>query len=186
MPRALTVEEKVAKITEKKNAEITGVPTSKGKEVPQIRKATDRPARVSRGVFNGTKGKLKISDSIVAAFREAGWHLHIFNDIDSRIEDALENGYEFVLRSEIGSLADNVVPSNTDLGDKVRFRVGNKESGDGLYAYVMKIPQGDFEEDQKVLQAKNDRIDAAVRAGKNVKAGTSSDGFYDAGISLKN
>lgn len=185
MAKALAPHEKAERIIAKKNAEITGVPVNETPQVAQIRKATDRPVRKTRGVFNGTKGKLKVAEETVKAFQEAGWHLHIFNESEGRIEQALENGYEFVLRSEVGSLADNVVPSNTDVADKVRFRVGAKEGGDGLFAYLMKIPTVDYEEDQKFLQAKNDRVDQAIRAGKNVKAGTSTDGFYDAGISMK-
>ena len=67
---------------------------------------------------------------------------------------------------------------NTDLGDKVRYLVGVAEKGDGLYAYLMKIRNEWWEEDQEEMQKRNDLVDDAIRGGTNVKAGTSSDGFY--------
>jgi len=182
--KALTPEQKAEKVIAKKNAEIYG--ESKEAPVqPRIRKAT-RNVRQSRGVFNGTRGKLKVPDNLVKAFAEAGWHLHIFNDSDGRVEYALQTGYEYVLKEEIGdNLAENVVPSNTALDNKVRFRVGTLADGNGQFAYLMKISTADYEEDQKEIQARNDKVDRAIRSGKNVKPGDSSDGFYDAGTSLK-
>ena len=184
MPRALTPEEKRDRNIAAKNEEVSGVAASTKKY--QIRSPIDRGQRVSRGIFNGTKGKLNIDISLAKAFEDAGWHLHIFNDEGARIQEALEGGYEFVTRDEVdNSLADKVVPMNTDLGEKVRFRVGNKEDGDGMFGYLMKTPMEWHLEDQKMLQEKNNRIDEAIRSGKNLKPGTSAEGFYNAGISIK-
>lgn len=180
-PAALTPEQKRERVEARKNEE-RGIVQPLPQELPQIRRAPERPQRTQRGVFNGTKGKLKISDQDVKNFAEAGWHLHIFNDANGRIEDALSLGYEFVSRDEIGGVVANVVDGNTDLGGKVRFRVGQTNDGDGLFAYLMKIPTAVFLEEQQLLQKKNDMIDAAIRAGKNIKPGDSSEGFYDAGI----
>jgi hypothetical protein len=186
MPRALTPQEKEERALNKIQEELTGVPTAPKKDF-QIRKATERPQRATRGVFNGTRGKLAIDPQLVKAFNEAGWHLHIFNDSDGRVSEALEGGYEFVMRDEVGDgLANRVIPANTDPGEKVRFRVGTDQDGDGQFAYLMKIPTIEWEENQKLIQERNNRTDQAIRAGKNVKQGTASDGFYNAGISLKN
>lgn len=183
MPRAYTPEEKAAKILEKKAALASSTTTTT--ETPVIRKASDRPQRAQRNVFNGTRGKLKISDADVNNFTNAGWTLHIFNDDPGRIDEALNAGWEFVARNEIGGVVSNVVDGNTDLGDRVRFRVGRTESGEGLFAYLMKIPTADFMEDQRAMQMRNDLIDAAIRSGKNVKPGQDASGFYDAGINMK-
>jgi len=43
---------------------------------------------------------------------------------------------------------------------------------------LLKTKQEWHEEDQRELQKRNDRVDAAIRGGVNVKDGTSSDGFY--------
>jgi len=159
MPKALSMEEKVIKATAK----------AEGK---QVRTSVDRGERPRRGVFNGTSGKLVVNGEI------PGYHMHIFNDVAGRIEEALSAGYEFVSPDEIGGIATNVVSRNTDLGDRVRFLVGTAEGGGGLYAYLMKIHQDWYDEDQEELQRANDRVDSAIRSGQNTKAGTSADGFY--------
>lgn len=162
MPKALTMEEKVAKVEAKQE---------------QVRSTLERGTRGKRASFNGTEGKLRVSHQI------PGYHLHIFNDTPGRIEQALEVGYTFVSPDEVGGTSTNVVSRNTDLGDKVRFLVGT----DGLnpqYGYLMKLPQEYYEEDQKELQDRNDLSDKAIRSGKLNKDGQSSDGFYDAGIKM--
>jgi len=185
MPKALTPIEKAARVNAKINATRDQSVSPDTTPRPQIRKAAERPIKESRGIFNGTRGKLKISDSDVQNFAEAGWSLHIFNDVAGRIEEALQDGWEFVERSEIGSVVANVVDGNTDVANKVRFRVGRLESGEGMFAYLMKLPTVSYIENQKKLQRRNDVIDAAIRSGKNVKAGDSPEGFYDAGIAIK-
>lgn len=158
MPAPLTMEEKVAKA-----------------EAKAARKVEDRPIRGKRESFNGTEGKLRIGHQI------EGYHTHIFNDTPGRIEQALRVGYEFVTPDEVGGTATNVVSRNTDIGDKVRFLVGT--DGDApQYAYLMKIKQEFYEEDQDKLQAKNDLTDEAIRGGTMNKPGNSTEGFYDAGI----
>lgn len=174
MPKALTVEEKKQRVEQKREA-------AKHGEGSQVRSSVDRGERPRRNVFNGTTGKLKVHGEL------PGYHLHILNDIPGRIEEALSGGYEFVSPNEIGGVAENVTSRNTDLGDKVRFLVGTSVSGDPLYAYLMKIRQDWYEEDQTELQRANDRVDYAIRNGQNTKEGTSSDGFYipKDGISMK-
>lgn len=157
MPRALTVEEKVAKVEAARNP------------VKQVRTTSER---ARRGVFNGTQQKLTVQGDI------EGYHMHIFNDIAGRIEEALSAGYEFVSPTEIGGTSVNVVSRNTDLGDKVRFQVGKDDNGGPLYAYLLKIRQEWFDEDQGITQERNDLVDEAIRSGKNTKGGTSPDGFY--------
>lgn len=152
-PAPLTMEEKIEKAEKKAS----------------IRNSTQRTKRSS---FNGTEGKLRIGNEI------EGFHLHIFNDGPGRIEQALNVGYEFVSPSEVGGTSTNVVSRNTDIGDKVRFLVGVDAQNEPQYAYLMKIRQELFEEDQGILQSRNDIIDEAIRGGKNTKEGYSSDGFY--------
>ena len=186
MPKALTPEEKMERAIAKKNEEQGKPETVSLVKGPVIRKAPDRATRTARGVFNGTRGKLNIPEQDVKAFQEAGWTLHIFNDDPGRIEEALSGGWEFVERDEIGGVvSNNVVDQNTDLGGKIKFRVGKNEAGDAQSAYLMKIPTFSYLEEQREIQNRNDRIDSAIRSGRNVKAGDSSEGFYNAGISLK-
>ena len=173
MARAATMAEKVAKVEAKREF------TKHGET--QVRSSVERGERSRRGVFNGTKGKLTVHGSL------PGYHMHIINDSPGRIEEALSAGYEFVSPSEIGNVQNNVVSGNTDLGEKVRFLVGTADAG-GLYAYLMKIHQDWYEEDQQELQTVNERVDTAIRSGKNTKDGQSSEGFYTPreGIKLTN
>jgi hypothetical protein len=169
MPAALTLEEKkeraLAKLAEAKEGNTTA-----------------SPVRRRRGVFNGTEGKLKVNGEI------PGYHLHIMNDTPGRISTAIDNGYEFVKPSEVGGLPDSVSDRNTDLGDKIRFLVGSDASGGPLYAYLLKIKQEWYDEDQAVLRSRNDQIEDAIRGGKLTKEGTSSEGFYSpkGGIKVNN
>jgi len=152
MPRAKTIEEKRDEALQ---------------EVAQRRQSAYEPTTASngatrrkRGVFNGTKGKLSVDANI------PGYHLHIMNDDKTRIQDALDGGYLFVKPEEVEGLSDNVVARNGDLGDsRIRFLVGSKDKGEPMYGYLMKIQQEWFEEDQAELQAKNDKIDSAIRNG---------------------
>ena len=183
MPKAMTPEEKMQKVTQQRNEAQGNAPSEVLTELPRIRKAPENPTRKATGVFNGTRGRLKISDEDVKNFEEAGWHLHIFNELAGRIDDALSLGYEFVTREEIGGVVANVVDGNTDMGNKVRFRVGQNEAGDGLFAYLMKIPTSLFLTEQRDLQRKNDLRDQVIRTGK-APEGISSEGFYNAGIKM--
>lgn len=137
-----------------------------------IRNNTERGGRTSRKSFNGTEGKLKVNHQI------DGYHLHIFNDSPGRIEQALDVGYEFVSPDEVGGVGVGTVSRNTDIGDKVRFLVGTDDKQNAQYAYLMKIRNEFFEEDQAALQARVDKTDAAIRQGQLTKDGHSTEGFY--------
>ena len=206
MPRALTPAEKRIKAISKKQNELdngTNIMTSKeakqaqdlgylvadkpekeiseqnnrGEEERHSHKQTAREDSDRTGTsrrrnsFAGTTQKLSVTKSI------PGFHLHIFNDDGSRIEDAIAGGWTFVTPDEVGKTAPHVTSRNTDLGDKVRFLVGKNESGGPQYAYLMKIKEEWWLEDQQAIQIRNDQIDEAIRSGKNVK-GESSDSFY--------
>lgn len=142
-------------------------------EAKQARTTGDRPGRNKRASFNGTETKLRIGQGI------EGYHLHIFNDTAGRIDQALAVGYSFVTEDEVGGTSTNVVSRNTDIGDKVRFLVGTNGT-EPQYAYLMKIQQEFYDEDQEAMQSKNDAIDAAIRGGKLNKEGYNSEGFYGA------
>ena len=152
------------------------------REEALTRNANERTSRERvRNVFNGTQAKLTVNNQI------PGYHMHIFNDEPGRIQTAIDGGWEFVTPDEVGGVKDSVTSGNTDLGDKVRFLVGTSEKGDGLYAYLMKIKEEWWQEDQAEIQKRNDRVDDAIRGGVNVASGTSAEGFYTpkGGISYK-
>lgn len=153
MPRALTIEEK----RDRANAALAALATPVAAAATP---AADGAVRRKRGVFNGTQGKLKIEGTI------PGYHLHILNDDRNRLQEAQDNGYEFVTPSEIKGVSENVTSRNGDIGDsRVRFLVGTQENGQPLHGYLMKIRQEWYDEDQADLQHKNDQIDDSVRKG---------------------
>ena len=120
----------------------------------------DGATRKRRNVFNGTEAKLGVREQI------PGFHLHIFTDSGSRIQEALDNGYEFVRPDEIGGISENVVSRNGDLGDRIRYLVNPRAEGTEQYGYLMKQRLEWFEEDQRALQVRNSQVDTAIRRGK--------------------
>jgi hypothetical protein len=150
MPRALTFEEKKTRAEAIVSERISPSPTP----------SSDGSTRKRRNVFNGTEAKISVRNTV------PGYHLHVFTDAGSRIQEALDSGYEFVTPIEVGGVSENVVSRNGDLGERIRYLVNPRATGTEQYGYLMKIRQEWFEEDQAEIQAKNNRIDAAVRKGK--------------------
>ena len=156
MPRALNEFEKRERMLEKAASRL----------VPQegdTNTSTDTTAvatRKRRNVFNGTEVKLSVRNQI------PGYHLHVFTDAGSRIQEAMDSGYEFVTPTEVGGVSENLVSRKGDLGERIRYLVNPRAEGTEQYGYLMKIRQEWYEEDQAALQEKNDRIDTAVRSGK--------------------
>ena len=166
MPAALTYQEKVERINAKLLEKQEGSSP-----------AVDGATRKRRNVFNGTEAKLSVRQQI------DGYHLHIFTDVGSRVQEAIDSGYEFVTPTEIGGVSENVVSRNGDLGERIRYLVNPRAEGTEQFGYLMKVRQEWFEEDQAELQAKNNRIDSAIRKGK---MGGDSPQFYvpNGGIKL--
>lgn len=85
------------------------------------------------------------------------------NDYGTRIQDALNGGYEFVSAETAGQIGvRDVMPANTDLGSGVSMVV---ERGTGRRAFLMRIPMDLFLEDQKAKQAEVDKVDKAIKGG---------------------
>jgi hypothetical protein len=153
MPRALNEFEKRDRILAKQaERNATAAPTA----TP----AADGATRKRRNTFNGTEAKISVRQQI------DGYHLHVFTDSGSRIQEAMDSGYEFVRPEEVGGVSENVVSRNGDLGERIRYLVNPRANGTEQYGYLMKIRQEWYEEDQAELQAKNNRIDSAIRGGK--------------------
>ena len=93
-----------------------------------------------------------------------GYHLHWVNDYPGRVDEALAGGYMFVDREET-EINDFVTPGNSDLGTRVKRLVGKNETGGPLYAYLMKIDESLWKQDQEELQKRNDLVDEAIRRG---------------------
>lgn len=101
-----------------------------------------------------------------------GYHLHWFNGTPDRIARAQAGGYEFVHENEVrvnsvGLGADSTASGNTDLGSQVSV-VGGKEldgKGNPVRMLLMKIKQEWYEEDQKLVDQRNDKVAQSLAGG---------------------
>lgn len=117
------------------------------KKAEQAERAIPRRERRAFGV---PQLKLSVSREI------PGHHIHWVNDEPGRIHSAEESGYQFVTPDEVGM----------EQGEtRIKRLVGKNDDGTALYAYLMKIKQEWYDEDQRELQSNVDRIDSAIRRG---------------------
>ncbi len=98
-----------------------------------------------------------------------GYHSHWINDVPGRILQAMQAGYTFVSKEEalinMPDLAGDVVGEGTDLGSRVSVVVGRDESERPLRAYLMKLPDALYCEDQAAHDARVDSIHDAMMTG---------------------
>ena len=116
----------------------------------QVRTQSDRPQREKRVPFGVARTKLEVPMTL------EGFHLHWVNDSPGRVMEAQRGGYTFVDPKEVGA---------TDSGSQVKRLVGKDESGAALYAYLMKIEIGFYNEDQGLIQAEVAKFDQAIKRG---------------------
>lgn len=97
-------------------------------------------------------------------YKPEGFHLHWVNDAAGRVYAAQQGGYEFVSPQEVG------LETTTEGEDKVKILVGKTDNNQPLFAYLMKIKQDWYDEDQTAINEKQDMFDEAIKrgtAGKN-------------------
>ena len=138
-----------------------------------VRSQAQRPRRNSIGVPRLT---------LAVKFEIPGHHLCWMND-DGNVEQALDSGYEFVTRGET-ELESGVTPTNVDISDKIKQKVGTTQQGDVLYAYLMKIKQEWHEEDMAAIEAQNKQVEDAIASG-SINGAVGQDGRYAAGINIR-
>ncbi len=119
----------------------------------------DEKGRKPRVPFGAHRTKLQVESTI------PGYHLLLFNDQDGRIQRAERGGYEYVMSDEVPELGEGELhQKNSDLNSKVSKIVSR--DGSELRAFLMKIKQEWYDEDQKVKQKRNDKVDEEMRQGK--------------------
>ena len=161
------------RVSKEKSSPETLVRSVSERGTETVRSQAQRPRRNSIGVPRLT---------LAVKFEIPGHHLCWMND-DGNVESALDSGYEFVTRGET-ELENGVTPSNVDMSDKIKQKVGTTQQGDILYAYLMKIKNEWHEEDMASIEAQNKMVEDAV-AGGNINGDVGQDGRYNAGISIK-
>jgi len=100
------------------------------------------------------------------------YHLHWMRGDAQRIAQAQRAGYEFVDNDEIdvnnSGLADDASASgNQDMGTRVSLVSGGASTHDGQPGrlYLMKIKEEFWQEDQKVIEDRNEELAQVMRGG---------------------
>ncbi len=101
-----------------------------------------------------------------------GYHLHWFLGTPDRLQRAFDGGYEFVDEREtrinnVSLGGDSTQSGNTDMGSRVSVVSGQEVGKDGqpTRLVLMKIKQEWWDEDQKLVEARNEQVAAALRGG---------------------
>lgn len=100
-----------------------------------------------------------------------GQHLYWF--LDRNVARAIQAGYEFVdtkdvAATQFGVATHHSIQGSADLGSHVTVIGGTAESGEAEHLNLMKIKLEWWEEDQKVLEARNASIMAAIFRGEQI------------------
>lgn len=123
------------------------------------RKSETNEGKRKRVPFGGFRSRLQVSDSF------PGYVLRWFNDVDGRIQRAQDAGYVFVKAEEVSSLGEHQIhQDNSDLNGNVSKVVSRGEPV--IRAYLMKIKEEWYQEDQREKEKVNKRTDDALRQGR--------------------
>ena len=90
--------------------------------------------------------------------KEPGFVYRIVNDVDDRVSQMQESGYELCEKAQIGAIGDKRVDNTASIGSIAHFSVGQ-----GTKAVVMRIHDEWYKEDQTVKQQEVDAIEAAMK-----------------------
>ena len=94
--------------------------------------------------------------------QEPGYVYRIVNDIDDRIEELQERGYEICTKESVGSVGHNRVDNPSSLGSVANFSVGK-----GTKAIVMRQKKEYYVEDQNMKQQEiNDLEQSMIQDAK--------------------
>lgn len=127
---------------------------------------TEQPAkptakkRPSRTPINGRRSILGVKG------KDPNFEYRIVNDVNDRVNEFLERGYEVVTDGDV-TVGDKRVGKVSATGSPVEISVGQ-----GTKALLMRIPKEYYEEDQKAKAANIAAIEA------DIKAETRKDGNY--------
>jgi len=101
-----------------------------------------------------------------------GYHLHWFLSTAERLQRATDGGYEFVderevLINNVSLGGDSTASGNTDMGSRVSVVSGQEVGKDGqpTRLVLMKLKQEWWEEDQKLVEARNTKVRDALLGG---------------------
>lgn len=108
-------------------------------------------SRVKRTPINGTRNRLSVKG------KEPGYQYRIVNDIDGRVQELQEAGYEIVADNSV-SVGDKRIANPSKEGSPVKISVGQ-----GVQAYLMRQKQEYFDEDQAAKQAVVNEMEDSIK-----------------------
>lgn len=107
--------------------------------------------RTRRTPINGQRNKLNVRG------QEPGYVYRIVNDIDDRVQNLQDAGYEMVTDKNV-TVGDKRIANPTQEGSPVKVSVGQ-----GVQAYVMRQKQEWYDEDRAVRKQQADEIEAQMK-----------------------
>lgn len=98
--------------------------------------------------------------------KEPGYHYRIVNDSGDRIQQLQDAGYEFVDASTV-QVGDKRINSTSPEGTHAQVSVGG-----GVKAYVMRIKQEWYDEDQAAKQARVNQLEDTIQQTASAYTGS--------------
>lgn len=117
--------------------------------------ASARPQRAPLG----KRDRLSIKN------KEDGFTYRIVNDVDDRVDQLMERGYEVCSKEQVGAIGNKRVDNTSSIGSAAHFSVGQ-----GTKAIVMRVPKDWYEEDQRAKQAEIDALEATMKRDARLAA----------------
>jgi hypothetical protein len=110
-----------------------------------------KSTRVTRASINGIRQKLNVRG------KDPAFEYRIVNDIDDRIQEFIDRGYEIVTDTTV-QVGDKRVANPTQEGTPAKVSVGQ-----GVKAFVMRIKKEFYEEDKQTHNATLDELEGQLR-----------------------
>jgi hypothetical protein len=131
------------------------------------RKSRDARRRRQRTPFGVPMRRLSLDDATKEELNARGLVPRWVNDVEGgdRVRRALKGGYEFVPSSGYEEVGEGDELLDLDESSCISRHVGKNKSGKELKAYLMAIPKEFKDEDDKIKEATNAKVDQAIKGG---------------------
>jgi hypothetical protein len=107
-----------------------------------------RPANSTVASARPTRTPVTQRNRLAVRNKEEGYVYRIVNDVDDRVANLQELGYEIVTKESVGAVGNKRVDSASSIGSTAHFPVGQ-----GVKAIVMRQKKEWYEQDQTAKQA---------------------------------
>lgn len=115
-------------------------------------------SKAPSGRVRPTRPSLAKRGKMYVAGKDPAYEYRFVNNVDGKIEQRIEDGWEVVKKSELTQVGEKRVDSPSPTGDAREIGVGH-----GYKAVLMKIPKEWYDEDQAAKQEVVDRIESSTK-----------------------